>query len=141
MAKLFAERMQKVPAASVPVAGPAPSEPPSEAIPTARPVPTSPPTDPTRAVEAPDWAMAPIVPPHEEPRQLNVNVRRRHLRILDRYFQKLYNTRNRVTKGQLVMLAVEMVEIVLGGEAPATFEPPALLEKYLKRKTEREAST
>ena len=68
-------------------------------------------------------------------------MRRRHLRILDRYYQKLYNTRTRVTKGQLVMLAIEMLDLVLGGETPANFDTAALLERYLKRKAEREATT
>lgn len=141
MAKLFADLMQQAPAAGPPPADLPSSAPQPEELATTPLVQTPAPAQPLPPVEAPDWTEAPIVSLREEPRQLNANVRRRHLRILDRYYQKLYNTRTRVTKGQLVMLAIEMLDLVLGGDTPANFDTAALLERYLNRKTEREAAT
>lgn len=72
-------------------------------------------------------------------RHVTWNLTERHVGIIDRYFTLLYQSEPRPTKSEIVGLAIDILDRILGGTAPDRLDAD-LLDEYTRRQPARQAA-
>lgn len=78
--------------------------------------------------------------PATRTRQISVNLREDQIAIIDRYFTLLYGSQARATRSQIAAVALEVLDRVLGGKAPARLDG-SVLDEYVRTYGRVEART